>query len=196
MQGPTPPDRAHQERGHRKEDFACDASAQRGTQAPPRAPAANIPPGNRGRRRLGQLIKATSAGMRWRGLCPVVETGPCRPSAGSRSPLANPAVARRRPCRPAAGEFSDAERTNLKGLGTRGRGPPSFGQPCDPLVLTAQARSAGAFPTARLAGTATIGLGSRHAQVARVKVRLVRAVRRGIRTTGLVVDSATRRNTA
>jgi hypothetical protein len=55
------------------EDPDRDASAQRGTQAPPRAPTANIPPadippGSRGRRRLGQLIEATSAGTRWRRL--------------------------------------------------------------------------------------------------------------------------------
>jgi site-specific DNA-methyltransferase (adenine-specific) len=49
----------------------------------------------------------------------VVETGVCRPSAGTRSRLADPAGAPRRPCRPTVGGFPDAEKTCSKGLGTQ-----------------------------------------------------------------------------
>jgi hypothetical protein len=67
VQGPAPSDRAHQERGHRKEDTGCHASAQRGTQASPRAPAARLTrcggSWGAGQRELAELTGA-SAGCR------------------------------------------------------------------------------------------------------------------------------------
>jgi len=96
VQGPAPPDRTHQERGHRKEDSDRHASAQRGTQAPPRAPAARLTgrggSWGAGQRELAELTGA-SAGCKCGRLCRMLGTHLSGRCARGQIRLTEPGVA-------------------------------------------------------------------------------------------------------